>query len=208
MTKGDSPTRRRILARKAALASIAGLATAASACGHETQTVTVEPVATASASSPVASTTATHVVQPPPPPNDDDLVVRYPMHGSDPVGPPIVRPTPPPWSTLLGKVSVSSKPATFRGKSILEITIVLADPLRWNDQPIELNVTGGGIVKPTFQRGAHGSQSVILSVEPSHASHAGPVQIMIGVQDRAGGRIGHARFEVSGTTAKVTQLDN
>jgi hypothetical protein len=207
VTKSDSPTRRRILARKAALASIAGLATAAGACGHEPQTVTVEPVATASAATP---TTATHVVQrpPPPPPEDDDLVLRHPMHGSDPVGPPIVRPTPPPWSTLLGKLSVSSKPATFRGKSILEITIVLADPLRWNEQPIELNVSGGGIVKPTFQRGTQGSQSVILSVEPSHASHAGPVQIMIGVLDRAGGRIGHARFEVSGTTAKVTQLDN
>jgi hypothetical protein len=123
---------------------------------------------------------------------------------TDPIrSPPIVRPTPPPWSTLLGKVSISSKPATFRGKSILEITVVLADPLRWNDQPIELNVTGGKIVKPTFQRGAPGAQTIVFSVEPS-----GPVQIMIGVLDRAGGRIGHARFEVSGTTAKVTQLDD
>jgi len=45
----ESATRRRILARKAALASIAGLAGigGANACAHETQTqtVTVEPIA-------------------------------------------------------------------------------------------------------------------------------------------------------------------
>src|SRR5512135_3452170 len=108
---GDSATRRRILARKAALASIAGLTGvgSAGACAHEPQTVTVEPVAAGSTSGPAptatsaasASPTGTVAHRPHRPPYDDDdtSLVLHPMHGSDPVGPPIIRPTPPPWST-------------------------------------------------------------------------------------------------------------
>lgn len=196
----DSETRRRILARKAVLASLAGLA----ACAHhETATVTVEPLATA----PAASSSSPHVVRAPPPPpqpdDDDSVVVRHPMHGSDPVGPPIVRPTPPPWSALLGKLSVSSTPKPSGGHRVVEVTLTLAAPLRMNEQRIEINVSGGKIVKPTSTRESGGAQSVIITLEP----YQDPVHIMLGVIDRDAGRIGHARFEVSASSAKVTGLD-
>jgi len=218
----DSAARRRILARKAALASIAGLtgAAGAGACTtHETQTVTVEPVAPAPSSAPsVATARATATVthrRPPPPPDDDDMLVTHPMHGQDPVGPPHVIPTPPPWSTLLGKITVSSKAQLSGGKRVVEVTVVFTSPLRRNDQRVEQNVTGGTIVKPTFIKSGQGTESVIFTIVPNPGSD--PVQIMLAVIDDQGQRWGHAVFEVPGARSgavgqsvpgKTVRLDN
>ena len=187
-------SRRRVLARKAAL--LAGL----TACAQEPPIIAV-PASSSSSSESSAVPSATIAKQPPPP---DSALVTYPMHGSDPVGPPVVLPPPVVWSTFLPKLSVSSKAqVSKKGMRVLVVTMSLGDELELGPPPYPaVAVAGGTIADSTWLREDHGKHLVIVTVAPNGTT---PVQITLTVVHTKTGQTGHAVFDVA--SGKVVRLD-
>jgi hypothetical protein len=117
-------------ARTRTMAHLAKMVALASGCSHETAVVTLpaQPSATTTAA-PTASVTVAVTKSPPPPPPDDDMLVREPMHGHDPVGPP------PPQHCASVAAATQATAAMHRTQGIFDV---------------DVRVTLGGAAHATF----------------------------------------------------------